>query len=78
MSISCKQTSRTERFQQNTLEQLIIFVPAALVFGATTTGAWVLIPGPVFLVGRQLFSMVYVKDPKTRVPGISLTVTRRA
>ena len=32
------------------------------------------IPGLMFLVGRQLYSMEYVKDPKTRLPGMSLTL----
>ena len=69
---------RLFRVQQNTLEQLIVFVPAALIFGATTTGAWVLIPGLIFLVGRQLYAMEYIKDPKTRVLGMSLTMLANA
>jgi uncharacterized membrane protein YecN with MAPEG domain len=69
---------RLFRIQQNTLEQLIIFIPGALIFGATTTGVWVLIPGVIFLVGRQLFAMEYLKDPKTRVLGMSLTLLANA
>lgn len=69
---------RLFRIQQNTLEQLIIFIPGALIFGATTTGIWVLIPGVIFLVGRQLYAMEYLKDPKTRALGMSLTLLANA
>ena len=71
MRKSCRK--RLFRVQQNTLEQLAIFIPGTLIFGWYIAGPWVLIPGLLFLVGRQLYSMEYVKDPKTRVPGMTLT-----
>jgi uncharacterized membrane protein YecN with MAPEG domain len=37
-------------------------------------GIWALIPGLLFLVGRQLYAFEYVKAPETRVPGMSLTL----
>ena len=69
---------RLFRVQQNTLEQLIIFIPAVLIFGASTTGVWVLIPGVFFLIGRQLYAMEYVKNPQTRTLGMSLTMLANA
>ena len=69
---------RIFRGQQNTLEQLIVFIPGTLIFGAWFQGPWVLVPGLIFLVGRQLYSMEYVKDPKTRLPGMSLTFLANA
>ena len=64
---------RTFRVQQNTLEQLIIFIPGMLAFSFYVSGVWVLIPGIGYLLGRQLYSYLYVKDPKSRTPGFLLT-----
>ncbi len=36
--------------------------------------AWVLLPGMAYLVGRFLYSAEYQKDPKTRTPGMSITL----
>ncbi|MBT8064614.1 MAG: MAPEG family protein [Gammaproteobacteria bacterium] len=69
---------RLFRVQQNTLEQLAIFIPGAFIFGWYITGPWVLIPGLLFLVGRQLYSMEYTKDPRTRVPGMAITFLANA
>ena len=69
---------RLFRVQQNTLEQLIVFIPAAVMFGLYASGTWVLLPGLVFLVGRQLYSSEYVNDPKSRVAGMALTLLANA
>ena len=65
---------RIYRVQQNTLEQLVIFVPAMIAFSMYASSRWVLLPGVVFLVGRQLYSMEYVKDPDSRTPGMALSL----
>ena len=44
--------NRLFRVQQNTLEQLIVFIPAAYAFAHFTSPLWVLAPGIVFLRGR--------------------------
>ena len=64
---------RLFRVQQNTLEQLIIFIPAIYIFSTYLSTKWALIPGGVYLIGRQIYSMAYAKDPKTRTLGFSLT-----
>jgi len=69
---------RLFRVQQNTLEQLIVYIPAAVMFGLYASGTWVLLPGLVFLVGRQLYSSEYVNDPKSRVAGMALTLLANA
>jgi len=38
------------------------------------SGLWVLIPGLTFMLGRFLYSAKYLKDPKTRGPGMILTL----
>lgn len=69
---------RLYRVQQNTLEQLIIFIPGTVIFAMYIKGAWILIPGLLFLIGRQLYSLEYIKDPGTRVPGMSMTLLANA
>ena len=66
--------SRLFRVQQNTLEQLIIFIPASYAFAYYLSEIWVLVPGVVFILGRFLYSAEYLKDPKTRTPGMALTL----
>ena len=69
---------RLFRVQQNTLEQLVVFVPAMVMFGMYVSALWVLVPGVLYLVGRQLYSWEYLKDPKRRGPGMALTVLANA
>ena len=69
---------RLFRVQQNTLEQLIVFIPACYAFAHFLSPLWALILGGVFIIGRFLYSAEYVKDPKTRVLGMSLTLLPNA
>ena len=69
---------RIFRVQQNTIEQLIILIPGTYAFAYFLSPVWVLAPGAVFILGRFLYSAEYNKDPKTRVPGMSLTLLANA
>jgi glutathione S-transferase len=60
------------RVQQNTLEQLIIFVPAILIFGASFPW-FAAIVGLGFIVGRFLYLQGYVKDPAQRGIGFGIS-----
>jgi uncharacterized membrane protein YecN with MAPEG domain len=66
--------SRLFRIQQNTLEQLIVFIPATYAFSYYLSELWVLLPGLAFIIGRFLYSAEYSKDPKTRTPGMATTL----
>ncbi len=66
--------SRLFRIHQNTLEQLVVMIPAVYAFAYYVSSMWVLAIGGVFLIGRFLYSAEYLKDPKTRVPGMVLTM----
>jgi uncharacterized MAPEG superfamily protein len=65
---------RRVRVHYNTLEQLVVFIPAMLLFAAyvSTTAAAAL--GLVYVVGRILYFRAYVADPKKRGPGFGLSV----
>jgi uncharacterized membrane protein YecN with MAPEG domain len=65
---------RLFRVQQNTLEQLIVFIPGLLLFAYYVSGTWVVLPGAIYLVGRQLYAYEYVSSPKSRGPGMGLTL----
>jgi len=69
---------RVFRVQQNTLEQLVMFIPAMIAFSMYASSRWALLPGVVFLIGRQLYSFEYVKDPDSRTPGMALSLLSNA
>lgn len=67
------------RVQQNTLEQLVVFIPAILSFSwAAENIGW---PGNyiasglgvIWLIGRFVYATSYVKDPNARSLGFGLT-----
>ena len=61
---------RIFRVQQNTLEQLVIFIPAIYLFGLyvhATAGAAI---GLLFLIGRSIYYKAYITDPATRTIGM--------
>jgi len=65
---------RLFRVQQNTLEQLVVLIPAAYAFAYYLSPVWALVLGGVYIIGRFLYSAEYLKDPKTRGPGMGLTL----
>ena len=69
---------RLFRVQQNTMEQLVLMVPACYAFAYYLSSYWVLVPGGLFIIARFLYSAEYVKDPKTRGPGMGLTLLANA
>jgi uncharacterized MAPEG superfamily protein len=61
------------RVQQNTLEQLIIFVPSVWLFGLYVSAVWAAGLGVVFIIGRALYLNGYVADPRKRSAGFGLS-----
>lgn len=64
---------RTFRVQQNTLEQLVAFIPAIWLFGLYISPLWGAILGLVFIIGRVVYASGYIRDPKARGAGFGLS-----
>lgn len=62
------------RVQGNTVEQLVVFVPALWCFGVFVHQGVAALLGVVFIVGRALYARGYVSSPDRRGPGFALTV----
>ena len=62
------------RVQQNTLELLVMFVPAVWLFGIYVSATWAAVLGAIYIVGRILYLRTYVADPKRRSAGFGLSI----
>ena len=63
---------RRFRVQQNTLEQLIVFIPAILLFSAWVSAGWACLLGILFLIGRWQYRRGYIADPARRGRGFMI------
>jgi uncharacterized MAPEG superfamily protein len=66
------------RVHQNTMEQLVLFLPALWLFATYASAGMAAAVGVGFLVGRALYARAYVADPRTRTIGAVLTVAANA
>jgi glutathione S-transferase len=64
---------RIYRVHQNTLEALIVFVPALLVFACYLSFAWAAGLGVVFIVARAIYAVSYIRAAERRGIGAGLT-----
>jgi hypothetical protein len=64
---------RYYRVQMNTLELLIMWVPATWIFARYLSPAVAAVLGAVYLIGRAVYFFAYVKDPGTRSVGYALS-----
>ena len=68
------QFERHFRVQQNTLESMVMFLPSLYLFSRYFNPLWAAGLGVVYLIGRQVYSASYVKDPKSRSAGFGLSM----
>lgn len=61
------------RVHQNTLEQLVVTLPALWLYAYYVNPLWGAGLGVVYLIGRFLYSAAYRKDPSKRTLGFMLT-----
>lgn len=64
-----EQWERLYRVQQNTLEQLIVFLPALWVFATYLSPTYAAAIGAVFLIGRPIYAIAYANKPSRRALG---------
>jgi glutathione S-transferase len=62
------------RVQQNTLEQLVVFLPGLYLYSHYLGPLVAAALGLVYLVGREVYAFTYVKDPAKREIGYALTM----
>jgi glutathione S-transferase len=64
---------RYYRVQMNTLEQLVLFLPAIVLFGRYLSAPVAAALGSLFIVGRVLYFRGYVRSPEKRHFGFGLS-----
>jgi glutathione S-transferase len=64
---------RHYRIQINTIEQLVVFLPALWLFGLYVNALVAGLLGLVFVAGRALYAVRYAQDPEKRGPGALVT-----
>ena len=69
---------RYNRVHQNTLEQLVVFVPAMWIFGLYVSPGIAALLGLVFIAGRLVYFRLYIAEPSGRAPGVIITVAAQA
>jgi len=67
------QFERHFRVQQNTLELLVVLLPSLWMFANYLSPPTAAALGGVYLIGRFLYSIGYVKDPAKRGAGFGLS-----
>lgn len=64
---------RVLRVQQNTLEQMILFLPALWLFSIYVNPYWGAGIGAVWVLGRVLYAWGYYQEAKKRGPGFGIS-----
>jgi hypothetical protein len=62
------------RVQQNTLEQLMLFLPSLWLAAFTLGDRWAALGGGVWVVGRILYAAGYYRDAEKRGPGFVIAM----
>ena len=65
---------RMNRVHLNTMEQLVVFLPALWIHAQYANPLWGALLGGVFIIGRFLYRAEYLKDPSSRSPGFTMTI----
>jgi hypothetical protein len=62
------------RVHMNTLELLVLFLPALWLGSLYVAPIWPVLLGVLYLAGRLLYLRSYVADPRNRGPGFGLSM----
>ena len=63
---------RMFRIHQNTMEQLVVFVPALWIFAHYWDPKWGAAIGVIYIASRFVYYLGYLKDPKDRGRGFGI------
>ena len=61
------------RVQMNTLEGLVIYLPALWMFAHYWNGIVAAVLGVIWIIGRLIYMTSYVRDPASRSAGFGVT-----
>lgn len=61
------------RVQNNTLEQLVFFLPLLWLFSEFISVAWGAVIGGIWILGRALYAWGYYQAAEKRAPGFALS-----
>ncbi|MBE9031036.1 MAPEG family protein [filamentous cyanobacterium LEGE 11480] len=64
---------RAVRVQQNTLEQIVVFLPALWIFATVVSPMYGAIVGAVWVAGRVLYAWGYYQAAEKRAPGFAVS-----
>jgi len=65
---------RAFRVQQNTLEQMVLFLPSLWLFALLFSDLWAGVAGAVWVLGRILYVIGYTRDPAKRGAGFGIAI----
>ena len=60
---------RAFRVQQNTIEQLVVFLPALWLFALYISPLWGGVLGLIWIGARAFYAVSYYREPESRGPG---------
>jgi glutathione S-transferase len=61
------------RVHQNSMESLMVFIPALWLFARYASGSIAIALGVIFLAGRIIYAAGYISAPEKRAPGALIT-----
>lgn len=64
---------RVYRVHINTLENLIVFVPAVVLFALYVSATWAAVLGALFVLARAVYALGYMSAAERRAPGALLS-----
>jgi len=73
-----EQFERYHRVHQNTMEQLVMFLPSLFTFATLVSQMWAAILGVVFIIGRAVYFNLYINNPDKRGPGVIISLLATA
>lgn len=60
------------RVQMNTLEHMVLFLPAMWLFAWSISEVWASALGGCWILGRIIYAILYMRTPEKRYPGLMI------